>query len=455
MVVQLKVLHISPHLGGGVGSVIREYLKFEVETKTTSHSVIALDSLDQYSKDTMDSLGICWLENCYSQYSSLFSAISDADIVLIHWWNHPLLQELLMNVDFPDCRMIVWSHISGNAGPNSFGDFILEFADRFIFTTPLSFASPEIQMRTTSQIQEIGCIWSTSGAENLIKMSAREVSEKRDYSINVGYVGNLDYSKLHSEFLNICQEVQKLGASITVVGPFTERFVADLSNSNNLKELVATGYVPERQKFELMQQFDVLLYPLSREHYGTCDQVIQEAMALGVIPVVLNNPMESLMVQHRRTGLVARNSQEIIDCIELLISDKAFRRELSMNAKNYARSKYSMAEMASAWKMEFDLISKSPKKSHKNLKNQFGRKLEPNEVFTHSLGIYAGVFLRHKSATSKVEKSVWAAQIASLSSVGRWASPTKSSATHYADFFTQDIWLREWSMLTSGKDMVI
>jgi glycosyltransferase involved in cell wall biosynthesis len=450
MSAKLKILHIAPHLGGGVGSVVRGYLEYELKEEESVHRVVTLDTLNLESKNLFNALGIEWSENLYSNRELLFSLISESDITLIHWWNHPLLQDLLMNQELPMSRIIIWTHISGNSDPNNFCSFILNFPDKLVFTTPLSFASSEVRRPSKFLDSKFSCIWSTTGVEKLSSYKRKPRVTDGHESINIGYVGNLDYSKLHPSFFEICNKIASPEVNFTVIGPLTTQFSSELKVYGQNIGLKATGFIPEFDKFNLMRNFDILLYPLAREHYGTCDQVIQEAMALGVVPVVLNNQMESYMIADGQNGLVAKNVDELVIKVEELIADTNLRSYLGRNASIYANLKYKVSEMARSWNHEFKSLMNKPKQKHLTLSEILGRKLEPNEIFTQSLGTSAGLFEMHKKASEFKEKLMWEAQIACLSSSPKWSSPTKSSPTHFSGYFPEDSWLKVWSGLTTG-----
>jgi glycosyltransferase involved in cell wall biosynthesis len=449
----LKILHITPHLGGGVGSVIREYLEFESKSSKNVHKIASLDYLNAESKELFGIIDIEWIENAYYNLELLSNSVSNADIILIHWWNHPLLQDLLMNQILPESRIIVWTHISGNLSPNNFCDFILNFPDKLIFTTPLSFASSVVMRNTKFLIKELSYIWSTTGVEKLQKYE-KITHVKTQVPVKIGYVGNLDYSKLHPEFFEICKKISSPGVTIQVIGPLTTKFTLDLERYQLNQELVATGYIPEKQKFNLMSNFDILMYPLAKDHYGTCDQVIQESMALGVVPVVLNNQMENYMIENGVTGLVARDISDFVLKTKELISNVDLRRKLGENAKIFAKKKYKISEMAELWDAEFDIMARQPKRSHATLSGAIGRKLEPSEIFINSLGYESGLFELHKNATTLSERRVWSTQISSLYSSPKWTSPTKSSPAHFAHFFPDDYWLKTWLDLISIKSSI-
>jgi glycosyltransferase involved in cell wall biosynthesis len=450
----LKILHLTPHLGGGVGSVVRGYLEYEAKENKNFHRVVSLDSLNMESKELFNKIGIEWAEQGYWNQEFLSSLIIDADIVLIHWWNHPLLQDLLMNRELPQSRIVIWAHISGNSDPNNFSDFILNYPDKLVFTTPLSFASSNVRKNFDSLNTKLSYIWSTIGVEKLQNFRTRRSERERSDPLIIGYVGNLDYSKLHPSFFDICKAISDPNIEIQVIGPLTLQFKSDFEDFGQNRGLRVTGFIPDMDKFKLMSKFDIFLYPLARDHYGTCDQAIQEAMALGAVPVVLNNQMESYMIDDRRNGLVANDVDDLIAGIQELIADPKLRDYLGENAAVFARSKYKISEMANSWNTEFQALKNKPKQKHRTLSDILGRKLEANEVFTHSLGTSAGVFEMHRDALDSKEKLIWEKQITCLSASPKWSSPTKSSPSHFSQYFPNDPWLKMWSRLTTVKSRI-
>ena len=102
-----KILHITPHLGGGVGRVLLSWLGYD---KSSLHTIVTLDYANKNAEN------ICKRENIelFSQitYKDIIEKIKNVDIVLIHFWNHPLLYDFLIKNNIPECRIVVWSHIS-------------------------------------------------------------------------------------------------------------------------------------------------------------------------------------------------------------------------------------------------------------------------------------------------------------------------------------------------------
>jgi hypothetical protein len=77
---------------------------------------------------------------------------------------------------------------------------------------------------------------------------------------------------------------------------------------------------------------DIFFYPLQRDHYGTAENALVEAMSLGLTPVVLNNPPEMAIVRDSETGFVAKSIKEIGSLLEMLLLLPDVRERISRNA---------------------------------------------------------------------------------------------------------------------------
>ena len=80
---------------------------------------------------------------------------------------------------------------------------------------------------------------------------------------------------------------------------------------------------------------DLFFYPLQHDHYGTAENALIEAMSLGLVPVVLNNPAEMAIVRHGETGFVAHSIEECAALLQELLSSPDLREQLSRNAMRH------------------------------------------------------------------------------------------------------------------------
>jgi len=443
----LKILHITGHLGGGVGTVVLNYLSDRVKHTKQQHSVISLDSLNSYATDLLSGLNILYSDRCHANIDFINSKIQEADIVLFHWWNHPLIMDLIVRNRLVACRMVLWSHISGTPAPNNFTTKTFEYSDNFIFTTPLSYFESEFVTLPEEQKAKVGTIWSTGGVERLANYAPLDHD-----GFNIGYIGNLDFTKLHPNFVEICSAVEIPKVRFTVVGPANEKLVQMVDEAGLADRMRFTGFVSEDEKWAELCRFDLFGYPLAPHHYGTCDQTLQEAMAVGIVPVVLNNPMESHMVKHRINGLVASSVTEYVEYLYSLFEDTKLRARLMQQARSYAFSEYSLVRMAANWDSVFERLMKQEKREKAWPGVKEGVSLEPHQVFLESLGRFGGVFYEHLKPCH-VTKATAAGQLRALGSKQNWSSYNKSTVHQYAKFFPEDAVLGEWSQIM--KDVAL
>jgi hypothetical protein len=77
---------------------------------------------------------------------------------------------------------------------------------------------------------------------------------------------------------------------------------------------------------------DIFFYPLQRQHHGTAENALVEAMSLGLAPLVLDNPAEKAIVQDGFTGFVASSIEEIGSLLDMLLLLPDVREKISRNA---------------------------------------------------------------------------------------------------------------------------
>lgn len=436
---RIKILHITPHFGGGVGRVLLNYF---LETKKNfflEHNVACLD----YANDAAISLakknGFVLRDKMSDKRDELLEMIKSSDIVLVHWWNHPLLYDFLVRSTLPPCLLIIWSHNSGFSAPCVFTKKILNYPDFFVFTTPISFQTKEVKQLSAGAKKNLRVIWSTGGIDHV-----KGVKPKKHIGFNVGYIGTVDYAKLHPHFLAMCGKISISDLKFIVCGGPSEKEIKDEAEKMGVLDRINfTGQILDTAQY--LQIFDIFGYPLAKNHYGTCEQVLQESMAAGVVPVVLANPAESYIVKNKLTGIVAKNEREYVKAIKVLYNNHQLRNLLSKNARKYALENFSLEKMANEWNKIFDEVLNFPKTVKKwdiNKKNITSR-----DVFLESLGGYGKPFVDYCNVENNKDKKLAIEKIKRLGKLANWRSKNKSTVHHYNFFFPNDKYLNTWSKL--------
>jgi glycosyltransferase involved in cell wall biosynthesis len=315
----MNILHITPHLGGGVGTVIMGWMENVDSDFTTYHAILCLDSINGKARNTLARLRV-------PIFNDFEPALERADIVLCHYWGHPMLAEFLSK-PLPDCRLVFWHHQNLPVPQN-----IKDYPDLFIGTSP-------IQGYERS-------IWSTGGVSRFL-----DVKPTPHRGFNIGYVGWVDYRKLHKDFIPMCHEIKKRipEARFIIAGEV---------------KIPIEGLGPEFQFLGhtddvagVLAQCDVFGYPLRPDHFGTCEQVLGEAMAAGVVPVCMDNPAEALI-----TG--ANSGVSCVDRICALYENTYMGRQLPNLCRQRAADLYSIDKMIKAWDEVFQEMMTQPKRSH-------------------------------------------------------------------------------------------
>ena len=428
------ILHVTPHLGGGIGRVLLNYLIKIKNESGFSHEIVCLDYANENAKNIANKENIILSDNFSKNHPELLHKIANADIVIIHWWNHPLLYNFLVKETLPPCRIIMWSHISGFNPPYVFVEPLFKYADLFVFTTPVSYETDEIRMLPEKYKEKIRTVWSTSGTGHIAG-----IKPKPHVGFNVGYIGTVDYCKLHPDFINLCGMVDIEEARFIVCGgPLNKEIHNEAVRKGAGQRFSFEGQVGNINDY--LAIFDVFGYPLASYHYGTCEQALIEAMAAGVVPVVMANRTENYMIKDGVTGFVARDESQYVQAVKELHKNVNLRNILSIKTKEEALKRFSLETMIIEWNKIFGEIlglSKTPKRWSGRFN---GCNVTYFQIFIESLGKYGKPFENYLNAKNNIQKNKALRQIIeTINSNYIWKSKTKGSIYHYNSFFEDDL----------------
>jgi glycosyltransferase involved in cell wall biosynthesis len=346
---KIRILHITPHLGGGVGTVVLNWMKKDISGSL--HTIISLDRNNSGEWATVNEQceNVTIYDNCYARddFNDFFKdTVKLSDIVLIHWWNHPLLYDVMINFLWPPCRLLLWSHINGLFPPYIMPEKIFDFVDYFIFTSPVSYECKEVKNISDKNREKLEVIWSTVGIEDFENLN--RIQHK---NFIVGYIGTCDFGKLNHNFINLCSQIDIPDVRFIVASVDSQQHIIDEAIEKGIwKKFVFLGRVPRvPDVLRIFSEIDVFGYPLQPQHFGTCEQVLGEAMMVGCVPVVLANPTERYIVKHMKTGIIADTLEEYPRAIEYLYKNPDLRKQLAENAKIFAKTQYDITRTIHDW----------------------------------------------------------------------------------------------------------
>lgn len=356
----ISILHVLPHCGGGVGTVIRALLEAEQKEDDPIVNIVAsLDYLNDITKQKLDALNIPWMD-CLAKKGGdkrISDLILKADIVLIHWWNHPFLMQLLFQ-GLPPSKVALWSHVNGLSYPQSFFKELFLFPDRFVFATKASWQSPIVQSLTPDMKHKLKTIRSCAGIPKNV-----EKKINKDLPFRFGYIGTVESIKMHKNFLKLCSAANIPSKCIVAGGPAHHelRSQAELLGISDKFDIL--GHVDDIEN--VFKRLHVLAYPLNPMNYGTGEQVLIESMAYGTVPVVFDNPPERELIRHGETGLIVRTEEEFTKAIRFLADNPDERMRLAIAGQQFVFNecdiKFSLREFHAVYD-EMLSLSKTPHK---------------------------------------------------------------------------------------------
>jgi glycosyltransferase involved in cell wall biosynthesis len=323
----LRVNHIAPHIGGGVGSVLKNFFELSKNLGVTN-SLYCLDRC----KSNLSALSCLRKKKegvilCSNKWTNIKKEIFNCDILLIHYWNHPLLAKFLLEARSLKNKIVIWCHNSGLFEPHIIPRYLTKSAQKIIFTSSCSFSAPNLQDLIKTNPKQFSAIHSVCALDKYFKLPERHV-HKQKRKINLLYIGTVSGAKMHPECSNIFTKLSKSGFKINVVGgPDHSKLKRNVGKMGG--KIKTFGEVKDVTSF--YANADLFIYPLRKDHYGTGEQVILEAMAAGLPVVAFSNPAERAILANGAGSLVSKSTEFVKETIKLSNNNK-YRHKIRQKA---------------------------------------------------------------------------------------------------------------------------
>ena len=417
----MKVVHLTAHLGGGVGKALSGLAAHSDRSIERTIVCLARPEKTQFI-DRLREIGTQVIV-CPSAETQV-RLVEDADIVQLEWWNHPETFACLCSLPNPPLRLLVWCHVSGLFNP-IIPRGLIGASRTFVFTSACSYEATEVRELDPELRERLTVVSSCGGFEGL-----PEPQFAPSTRFSVGYIGSLNFAKLHPHYVEFLAAVDIPGFCVSMVGDSINQDVLSaqcdsMGKSGMLKFLGYTSDVATA-----LRQFDVLAYLLNPTHYGTTENALLEAMSMGVVPVVLDNPAERSIVDDRRTGLIVRSPGEFAQAVGWLWRNPTERRRIGERAAQQVREKYSVEKTGKS----FDSLYRAmplEKKATVDFRKIFGD--DPADWFLACQG----------DRTIFREDGSLAMDLSSLLVHGLFER-SKGSVFHFQKYFPDNPRLAEW-----------
>jgi glycosyltransferase involved in cell wall biosynthesis len=316
----VKVLHLAVHLGGGIGkahAALAPHLPADVRQRF----VLLQEPIDNRHVDTIMRHGGEIIVGADTPI--IRRLIVDADVVQFEYWGHPALDELIAQIDLPQAS-VCWVHISGFSKP-SLPLPLLHAVERVALTSPISRPLLPAQL-----LHKTSVINSGFGFNNAPQRIHREKP-------SIAYLGTVDFKKLHRGIIDVVDALDDGMAPVSLWGHISPEVATCAAAMRHPERIELRGHTLD--PVSALAEADIFLYPLRRNHYGSAENALVEAMSMGLVPVVLDNPVETKIVAHGRSGFVAHTIDECVSYLRRLALAPSLREEMGASAAREAQTK--------------------------------------------------------------------------------------------------------------------
>ncbi|TML77909.1 MAG: glycosyltransferase [Actinobacteria bacterium] len=416
------VLHLIPALTRGGPSRALLTAARSTAGPELEHAIASLAPADPWMTRECDGHGVS--VSSAPSAGSLRAMLENAGIVQIHFWNSPALYELLSS-DLPAIRLLVWSHVSGEHAPQVIPPALIEFADVVLASCDYTTELPGLE--------HLDVLPAVAGWDRL-----RGIRRNAGAGFTVGFIGTLDFAKLHPELISMCASIPVPHARFLICGtggamPVLRRQAAEQGIADRVE---FRGFVEDIGG--AVAEMDVFGYPLAEGTYAASELVLQEAMYAGVPPVVLGPAAVRRSVVHGETGLTVSSTREYQQAVVYFHNHPEERVRMGRAAHEYAVRTWSPEAVAGRWAETYAALLERPKR--RRPRYPIGEGGAPR--FVQSLG---GAAPHFAASLSSAEDAIEAErQIARSPMV---VATGGGGVLYYRDHYPGDPHLRLWSGL--------
>jgi len=438
----LRLLHIIPRFIGGGPE--RSLLAFAAEERRAGlenrHTVAVLDppvSLPMLL--AARKLGIVLVSR--PDRDALSRLVEHADIVVIHFWNHPKLDNLLRRLALPPARVVLWSRVLGLHPPQVLTDEVARFGDLLLVTARRTLETDGAGAAMAGGVP----VRHIPGIADMTRLAGFQ--PRPHEGTVVGYIGVVADTKMHPRFAEMSAAVRRDVDFVVCGGGGDEAVVTARFAALGAEQRLSMRGPVEDIRREL-EGFDIFGYPLAADTYATSEKALQEAMWAGIPPVVFPHGGVRDLVADGDTGLVVASEGAYTAAIERLVDDTPLRRRLGARALRFAREAFDPAR----WVHELDAQLRGMMDAGRRTRATLGGAYdEAARNFVRSLGGLGPFADSLALAPGSPGRVAADARIAAASPI---LARGEGGVIHYANTYPDDPDLRRWARLIAGRHVV-
>lgn len=350
----MKIFHITPHLGGGVGKA-HAALNAVNPAGCEHHYVLLEEARDHRYVDQICEAGA--RVSTAQSAEQIYDLMAAADIVQFEWWNHPLMCGLLAGPPLPAMRSVLWSHVSGVSAPY-IPAALVEAADRFVFTSACSHLAPNLSGPGSPDLARTDVI--NSGFCHPVSVTEGPLSRDRD---GISYLGTVDFTKMSPAMMDVMDRLDRDEVAIDVWGGVNADSPVHtaIAAMNNPARFQLRGH--SEDPVAALSTTSIFVYLLQPFHFGTAENALIEAMSLGCAPLVFANPCELAIVRDGETGFVACSADHAVELLNWMLANPDEVRRVGANARDEVCKLKTPERSIEAFQSLWQAAMQSPKRT--------------------------------------------------------------------------------------------
>ncbi|NEP20151.1 MAG: glycosyltransferase [Leptolyngbya sp. SIO4C1] len=382
----LKLLHVIPRLSnaGPTRTLLVVVQALAEMGLPIRHRLLVLDgAVHPFVSLRVRKAGITLLKQL--EPTAIRAEIESADIVQVHFWNHPKLYEFL-RTDWPAMRLLIWFKIFGAHAPQVITTDLVNCADACLVSSAGSLDLPCFQsqhaqdhhpdLKNSHRKRKVNLALSPANLQRL-----GEIEPQPHDCFNVGYIGTANFTKVHPSYVEMSAAIDIDPVRFIICGGNDQDLVAAVQDLGVCDRFDFRGYVEHIE--QVLAILDVFGYPLCADTYATSEQALQEAMYAAVPPVVFPHSGVATLVQDQVTGRVVHSEAEYTQAIEELFHNPSLRKSLGKQARAYAQEHFRPLKTAQIMEQTYDELMSQTKQGYKGLTQPVQT---PAEGFVAALG---------------------------------------------------------------------
>lgn len=426
----MRILHIAAHMGAGAGKAISG---MAISDGANKHRIILLDKpekLDHIVRCRQNGIAVL----ICAQKEQVKREVSETDVVVVDWWHHPLTYKTLAGISEIPSRIVLWSHVNGLNYPRLKPEFAAGF-DACMFTSKASFQNPDWNHEERAGIQERSDLVYGMGDFQPQGFPAKQRYDIR-HKVRIGYVGSLDYAKLHPDFARWLKAAIDCDKNIRfeIAGDLTQALSEDVEKMGISKNVQFLGFRTDIQK--LLPSWDIFIYLLNPFNFATTENALLEAMASGLPVVASDGDVERTIIEDGENGFLAADKNIFAQKIKELSENTELRKALGRKAREDMIEKYDAERNLFRFDAVMNGVMKSPKKSH-DFKSVFGE--DAFGWFLSGCGKDEAERLKELSEYSRKENLDWEEAVLSAGGFeGIYKGQSKGSVEQFSRYYPGD-----------------